>query len=178
MTLKIGVYLTDDVARRFTLALRRSRMTKSALVNEALTRFLSPPAATEPGQEIPQALAALAKRVRRLQREAVVISETLAVFVRYVLMVTPPVPEGERRAAEVVGRQRYEVFVREIAKRIASDTGLIADVMRVIVATRPDLAARAIAEAAARDSSASPRLPLGDDQAGQPRKVGEGASHA
>jgi hypothetical protein len=178
MTLKIGVYLTDDVARRFRLALRRSRTTKSALVNEALARFLSPPAAREPSQEVPQALAALVKRVRRLQREALVISETLALFVRYVLMVTPPVPENERRATEALGRERYEIFVREVGKRIASDTGLITDVMRTIVATHPDLAARVIAEAAARDGSASGQLPCGDRQAGQPHKVGEGVAHA
>jgi hypothetical protein len=52
MTLKIGVYLTDDVARRFKVALRRSRTTKSALVNEAIARFPNPPAATEPGHEV------------------------------------------------------------------------------------------------------------------------------
>jgi hypothetical protein len=50
--------------------------------------------------------------------------------------------------------------------------------MRTIVATRPDLAARAIAEAAARDGSASAQLPLGDHLAGQPCKASEGASHA
>jgi hypothetical protein len=33
MTLKIGVYLADDVARRFRLALRRSRTTKSSGLN-------------------------------------------------------------------------------------------------------------------------------------------------
>jgi hypothetical protein len=70
VTLKIGVYLTDDVARRFRVALRHSRTTKSTLVNEALARFLSPPAAREPGQEVLQALSAVAKRVRRLHREA------------------------------------------------------------------------------------------------------------
>jgi hypothetical protein len=178
MTLKIGVYLTDDVARRFRLALRRSRATKSALVNEALARLLSPPAAREPSQEVPQALAALVKRVRRLQRETLVISETLALFVRYVLMVTPPVPENERRATEALGRERYEIFVREVGKRIASDKGLVTDVMRTIVATHPDLAARVIAEAAARDGSASGQLPFGGHQSGQPCKVGEGVSHA
>jgi hypothetical protein len=170
MTLKIGVYLTDDVARRFNLELRRSRTTKSALVNEALGRFLNPPAATEPGHEVHQTLSALVRRVGRLHREAIVTSETLALFVRYYLMVAPPLPEGERRAAEVVGRKRYEVFVREVAKRVASDTGL--------VATHPDLAARAIAEAAARERSASEQLPLGDGEVGQRCKVGEGVSHA
>ena len=178
MTLKIGVYLTDDVARRFNLELRRSRTTKSALVNEALARFLNPPVATEPGHEVHGTLSSLVRRVGRLHREAIVTSETLALFVRYYLMVAPPLPEGERRAAEAVGRKRYEVFVREVTKRVASDTGLVTDVMRTIVATHPDLAARAMAEAAARDSSASPQLPLGDHPAGQPCRAGEGASHA
>jgi hypothetical protein len=107
-----------------------------------------------------------------------VTSETLALFVRYYLTVAPPLPEGERRAAEAVGRKRYEVFVREVAKRVAPDTGLVTDVMRTIVATHPDLAARAIAEAAARERSASEQLPLGDGEVGQRCKVGEGASHA
>jgi hypothetical protein len=178
MTLKIGVYLTDDVARRFNVVLRRSRATKSALVNEALARFLNPPAATEPNHEVHRTLSALVRRVGRLHREAIVTSETLALFVRYYLTVAPPLPEGERRAAEAVGRKRYEVFVREIAKRVASDTGLVTDVMRTIVATHPDLAARAIAEAAARERSASGQLPLGDGEVGQRCKVGEGASHA
>jgi len=137
---QIGVYLTDDVARRFNVALRRSRTTKSALVNEALARFLNPPAATEPGHEAQRTLSALVKRVGRLHRETTVTSETLALFVRYYLMVAPPLPEGERRAAEAVGRKRYEVFVQEIAKRIGADTGLVTDVMRTIVATYPDLA--------------------------------------
>jgi hypothetical protein len=178
MTLKIGVYLTDDVARRFNVALRRSRTTKSALVNEALVRFLNPPASPEPDHEVHETLSALVKRVGRLHRETIVTSETLALFVRYHLMVAPPVPEGERRAAEAVGRKRYEVFVREVAKRIAADTGLVTDVMRTIVATHPDLAARAMAEAAARERSASGQLPLGDGQVGQRGKVGDGASHA
>jgi hypothetical protein len=116
--------------------------------------------------------------VGRLHREAIVTSETLALFVRYYLTVAPPLPDGERPAAETVGRKRYEVFVREVAKRVASDTGLVTDVMRTIVATHPDLAARAIAEDAARDGSASRQLPLGDRLAGQPCKAGEGASHA
>ena len=113
-----------------------------------------------------------------MHRETVVISETLALFVRYVLMVTPPVPESERRGTEALGRERYKVFLREIAKRIASDTGLVTDVMRTIMATHPDLAARAMAEAAVRDRSASGLLPFRDHQAGRPCKVGEGVSHA
>jgi hypothetical protein len=94
MTLKIGVYLTDDVARRFRVALKRSGMTKSALVNEALAHLLDPLPANEPGQEELRVLSAVLKRVRQVQREGLVLTETLALFIRYFLMVTPPLPES------------------------------------------------------------------------------------
>jgi hypothetical protein len=178
MTLKIGVYLTDDVARHFKVALRRSGMTKSALVNGALTHLLHPPRPHEPGQEELRALRALLKRVRWLQRETLVLTETLATFIRYFLMITPPLPESEREAAEALGRQRYEVFLRQIAGRIGSDKCLINDVMRTIVETHPDLAARAVAQAAAREKSGSGELPLGVGQARQKCQVSEGVPHA
>ena len=178
MTLKIGVYLTDDVARRFKAALRHSGTTKSALVNEALAHLLDPPAVKEPGQEQLRALRALVKRVRQVQQETLIVSETLAQFIRYFLMVSPPLPEGEREAAETLGRERYEIFVTQIARRIRSDEGLITDVMRTIIEAHPELMARAAAEAAARDRSASGELPLGVGQAGQPCEVGRSASHA
>lgn len=178
MTLKIGVYLTDDVARRLRVALKRPGTTKSALVNEALAHFLDPPPANETGQDEVRALRALLKRVRQVQRETLVLTETLAMFIRYFLMITPPLPESEREAAETVGRERYEIFVKQIARRIGSDTGLINDVVRTIVETHPELAARAVAEAAARERSASGELPLGVGQLGQRCEIGGGVSHA
>jgi hypothetical protein len=175
-TVKIGVYLTNDVARRFRLALGRSGMTKSGLVNEALARFLDPPPEREPGQDVLQALRALVKRVRRLQRETEVVTETLALFVRYFLTITPPVPESERHAAEALGRERYEIFIQQIAKRIGSDKGLVTDVMRTIVITHPDLANEAIAEA--RRQNAVRDLFPANAHAPHPIGRAEGLSHA
>jgi hypothetical protein len=39
-----------------------------------------------------------------MHREMQVMTETLALFARYVLTVTPPPPEHERHETEVVGR--------------------------------------------------------------------------
>jgi hypothetical protein len=100
-------------------------MTKSALVNNALAHLLDPPPATEQGQEELRVLRAVLKHVRQVRRETEVLTETLGMFIRYFLMITPPLPQSEREAAERVGRQRYEVFVRQIARRVGSDKGLI-----------------------------------------------------
>ena len=152
MKTKIGIYLSADVARRFRIATRRRNATKSDLVNEALRRFFQPPAPeADRSDEVLQLMTRLEKRLRRLQRELLVTTETVALFVRYSLMVTAPIPESERQDAEALGRKRYEVFIREVAKRVTSDKGMIADVIRTIVRTHPHLVAEAMAEARRED---------------------------
>ena len=176
MKTKIGIYLSNDVARRFKVATRRLNATKSGLVNEALCRFFDPPPETDRNDEILRLLKELAKRLRRLQREIDVMTETLALFVRYFLMITPPLPESERTAAEALGRERYEIFVRQIAKRIASDNGLITDVMRSIVETHPYLVAEAVAEA--RKQNAVGELFPANGHGIQPVERAENLAHA
>ena len=138
MTTKIGVYLTDDVAKRLKIAARRPGVTKSGIINEALVRHLDPAPEKEHGEEVLERLRGLAKKLRRIHREVEVVSEMLALFVRYFLTINPPLPESEQNAAEMRGRQRYEVFVKQIARRIASDSHLVSEVLETIVTTHPE----------------------------------------
>ena len=130
MKTKIGVYLTSDVAERLKMVVGRTGATKSDIVNEALTRFLDPAPENDPGEEVLKRLNGLARSLRRIHREVEVVAETLALHVRQFLMITPPLPESERHAAEKLGRDRYQVFVTQIAKRITSDSGMVSEVMR------------------------------------------------
>ena len=173
MKTKIGIYLDADVARSFRIALRQPGATKSKLVNAALRTYLSPLPVPGPGDQVLQHLKRLAKRLRQLHRNTEVVSETLALFVRYFLMITPPIQEDERPAAEALGRERYVVFIKEIAKRLASDKGMAADVICTIVRTHPHLVAEAMTEA--RRADAIGDLFPANGRAGQPA---EGASHA
>ncbi len=113
MTLKIGVYLSDGVVtavRSRAQTLRHDQVRLSSTRRSLASSSRHPPRSR-------------AKRCSRLSepwsnafggctRETEVVSETLALFVRYFLMVTPPVPESERPAAEGLGRERYQVFIR------------------------------------------------------------------
>jgi hypothetical protein len=160
MKIKIGIYLDEDVARRFRIAARQPGATKSALVNEALRRSLNPATESRPSGEVLGSLTGLAKRLRQMHREMQVMTETLALFARYFLTVTPPPPEQERHEAELVGRKRYEVLIAEIGRRLASDRNLVSEVIRSIALTDPDLVARAVAEGAIADAGTKP-LPFG-----------------
>ena len=137
MKTKIGVYVTHDVARQLKLAARRSGTTKSDIVNAALERFLCPPLPEdEPGAEARRRLGAIAKKLRRIHRDLEIVAEMFALFVRYFLMITPPLAKCEQDEANKLGRERYQVFVAQIAKRISSDSGLVAEVMETIARTR------------------------------------------
>jgi hypothetical protein len=133
---KIGVYLKPDVAMRLKRAQWQSGATKSDIVNEALARFLDPAPEKDPRAEALQRLAVLTKRVRRLQRDVDIVAESLALHVRQFLMITPPVPQSEHEEAKRLGRERYAVFVAQIAKRIESDNGMVAEIMERIARTK------------------------------------------
>ena len=135
---KIGVYLTNDVAKLLKLAVKRSGATKSDIVNEALSRLLDPPPEKDPGEEVLRRLDRLAKRIRRIHRDVEIVAETLALHIRQFLMITPPVPKDEQDAAMKLGRERYEVFIAQIAKRVASDSGMVEEIMEKIAETHGD----------------------------------------
>ena len=135
---KIGVYLTRDVARLLKLAVKRSGATKSDIVNEALWRFLDPPPEKDPGGEVLRRLDGLAKRIRRTHRDVEIVAEILALHIRQFLMITPPVPKVEQDAAMNRGRERYEVFLGQIAKRIASDNGMVEEIMEILAKRHGD----------------------------------------
>src|SRR5262249_29588189 len=84
--------------------------------------------------------------------DQLVATETLALFVRYFLTATPPVPDSEQESAHLVGRKRYEVLVAEVGKRVAEDRRLAAEVLQTIPIDQPDLFA---AMPGLRDQAAS-----------------------
>jgi hypothetical protein len=177
MKTKIGIYLSEDVAKRFKVATRRLGLTKSDLVNEALRVYFDPPAPEkDQGEETLSLVKGLAKRIRRMHREVEVAGEMLALFMRYYLMITPPLHESERPSAEALGRERYAIFIRQIAKRITSDKGMLADIIRTIVATHPHLVAEAMAEL--RRENAIGDMSPGNGHAAQAAEHAENLAHA
>jgi hypothetical protein len=132
---KIGVYLTTDVAKLLKLAVKQSGATKSDIVNEALSRLLDPPPENDPREDVLRRLDRMAKRIRRIHRDVEIVAETLALHIRQFLMITPPVPKVDQDAAMKLGRERYQVFVAQIAKRVASDRGMVEEIMEKIAET-------------------------------------------
>jgi predicted DNA-binding protein len=155
---RIAAYVPADVARRLELAAERPGATKSDIVAEALDRFLDPARDKQLAAMVLNGQRELSGDLGSIAREQAVVAETLGLFVRYMLTITPPLPRDEQESARLIGRKRYETFVAEVGRRIASDRTLVSEVLPASSGTNPRRGVRPIdsgpAHQAATDNAA------------------------
>lgn len=60
----------------------------------------------------------LDRRMARLERDVGITVETLALFVRFWLTTTPPLPEPAAQAARAQAGARYDNFVAALGRRL------------------------------------------------------------
>jgi predicted transcriptional regulator len=164
------LYLSPPLARKFDLVAKQRQGAKSALVEEALRVSLEPE--QHPGIE--DGLARH-KTVAQHGRDQNVATETLALFVRYFLTVTPPLPESDQESARLLGRKRFEVFVAEVGRRVAEDRRLAAEVLQTIPIDQPDLFATVPGDTPLKNQRSPRNLQLKSN--GRAVGPGEGADH-
>src|SRR3954469_251715 len=150
---KLSVYLSDHVAERLALAAKRPGTNRSAIVDAALDRLLNPDRDASGRGALVRGLDRISRQLDRLDRDSSIMAETIALFVRYYLTITPPLPSGDQAAARALGRERFEIFVAQVGKRVASGGRLVADVMDRVSASNPDLFMRHVEEGAPLGSS-------------------------
>jgi predicted transcriptional regulator len=92
---------------------------KSAIVADALRAFLTRRAASEIDDLFKLRLDRLSRQLGRIERDQKILLESLALFVRYQLTVTAPLPEADK-AAQAIGRERFQRFVDQVGRQLAS----------------------------------------------------------
>ncbi len=137
------LYLSRPLARRFDDLARLRKGAKSALVEEALTLSLAPEAASGAETAAIQRHDTLMKAVRTIERDVAIVTEVISLYVRYFLTITPPLPSAEQEPARLLGKERFQVFVAQVGRRLASDRRLVSEVLEAIAEQHPDLFATA-----------------------------------
>ena len=127
-----ALYLSEAMTRHLERTAANQHLSKSQILEAALERYLSPgngPSAidTPKLQQEPSA-----RSLRRLERDLAINSELLATFMRYFLMITPPLPEGEHAAARALGQLRLDAVIQDVAGRLRTDRSLMARVSAVL----------------------------------------------
>ena len=70
----------------------------------------------------------LTRQGERLERDLSIAAEAIALFIRFWLTVTPPLPESAQAAAQANGRERFELFLETLGRRLAKGHSLLREV--------------------------------------------------
>src|SRR2546430_7318029 len=120
--------LPPDLAGQLADHASRKRVPQALIVETALASFLSPDNSERMEAALGRRLDRLTRHVERLERHITISNEALALFVRFWLTATPPLPDTARPAAQTKGRERYEGFVEALGRRLAKGQTLAQEI--------------------------------------------------
>ena len=113
------LFLPEDLSHRFEALAGTPGASKSAILVDALTAWLNRQAASELENRFSQRLDRMSMALGRVERDGHVLLESLALFIRYELMVQAPLPDTDE-AARAVGRDRFNAFIARVGEALAS----------------------------------------------------------
>ena len=116
-----NLYLERDVSDALEALASKPGVTKSGLVNAAVTSWLARRGTKEVDDLFRHRLDRMTREIGLARRDLEVLLESLSLFVRHQLTVAPAVPEGDR-AALAIGRDRFEKFVAQVGRQLAAGT--------------------------------------------------------
>jgi hypothetical protein len=106
----------------------RKRLHQAFVVETALASFLSPDNSERMEAALGKRLDRLTRQVERLERHVAISNEAIALFVRFWLTATSPVPEAALPAAQAKGRERYARFIEALGRRLAKGQSLAQEI--------------------------------------------------
>ena len=124
----LSVYLDPAVLTQVTELAERKKESRSLIVEAAILSFLTPDDADRRDATIIRRLDLLTRHSERLERDLSVTAETLALFIRFWLTVTPSLPESAQEAAQAKGRERFELFLDALGRRLTKGKGFLREV--------------------------------------------------
>jgi len=125
--------LPPDLAAQLADYAGRKRVPQALVVETALSSYLSPDNSERMEAALGRRLDRLTRLVERLERHVTISNEALALFVRFWLTVTPPLPDTAQAAAQAKGRERYEGFVEALGRRLAKGQSLAQEISQEVV---------------------------------------------
>jgi hypothetical protein len=124
----MNVYFPPHMLREISELAQRQKLSRSAIVEAAVASFLSPDGGDKREAAFARRLDRLSRQVQRLERDLGITAETLALFVRFWLTITPPLPNDAQAAAQLKGRERYENFVETLGRRLQKGQNFLREI--------------------------------------------------
>src|SRR3954447_1282703 len=125
---RMNVYFPPELLKQITELADRKKLSRSAIVEAAVASFLSPDGADRQEGALSRRLDRLSRQMQRLERDVGLTAETLALFIRFWLTITPPLPNDAQATAQVKGRERFEGFVETLGRRLQKGQSFLREI--------------------------------------------------
>lgn len=135
MKARMTVHFEPATLKRVDDVAARKGLTKSTIIEAAVASYLSPDGPDRLEAAFARRLDRISRQVERLERDIAISAEALALFVRFWLTVTPPLPDTVQAAAQAKGRGRYEAFVDTVGRRLAKGQSVLREVSQEVASS-------------------------------------------
>jgi hypothetical protein len=125
---RLNLFIEPEHATRRTALASKKGVSKSSIVAAALAAWLSPASGDQRETAMAKRLDRLSRQFERLERDQNILIETVALYVRYYLTVSTPVPEAHQEAARAQGRLRFSQFIEQLGRRVQKGRHLLDEV--------------------------------------------------
>lgn len=112
------LFLDPGLSEKLEALAAKPGASKSAILADAVAAWLNRRGSQELDDRFGLRLNRISAQLNRIERDGQVLLESLALFVRYQLTVTAPLPEPDP-AARAIGRDRFQAFVDQVGRQIA-----------------------------------------------------------
>lgn len=125
-----NVYFDPALLKQVDALAMRRKVSASAIVEAATASFLSGDTTEKLESAMSRRLDKLGRRIDTLDEDLAVLGETLSLFVLIWLSSTPPLPENAQAAARAKGAERFEGFMQNLGRRLASGDRFLKELSR------------------------------------------------
>jgi hypothetical protein len=125
---QLSVYLDPEVMAQLSELANQKDQPKSVIAEAAIASFLTPDDSDRREAALVRRLDLLTRQCERLERNLSITVETIALFIKFWLTVTPPLPENAQAAAQAKGRERFEFFLETLGRRLAKGQSILREV--------------------------------------------------
>lgn len=120
-----NLYIDREIGDALEALAKGRAGNKSRLVNDALRSWISHRGVSEIDAAYRMRLNELSRELAGARRDIDVLIESLALFIRYQLMAIPPLADNDA-AGRAQGRERFEAFIAQVGRQIATGKRTIA----------------------------------------------------
>ncbi|MCA1510167.1 CopG family transcriptional regulator [Bradyrhizobium sp. NBAIM01] len=134
---RMNVYFPPELLKQISELADRKKLSRSAIVEAAVASFLSPDGTDRREAAFARRLDRLSRQMQRLERDVGLTAESLALFIRFWLTITPPLPNDAQAAAQAKGRERFEGFVEALGRRLQKGQSFLREIPEDILRQEP-----------------------------------------